>query len=913
MKTSQHIRSIIACCILIICYHKSVAQENQYFTVSYKDSLFADERNNFLYNNVSITNISGQELNIILTVNIPNGWSLVSPPSVQLNMKPGENQVIPVTISRQKGADATWRPVNFQVALVNNLFKEDYHYFIKAYNLTNFKTSISNSMIELVDTSNSKTVVLPLTIKNKGNIVEEYDIEWTNRLLELSAKMHFSLGIGKDTNINYNLWVPAKYWNQINKEIINIRITEKNGKTQVYTYTLTRVTNKIKANQNAYQTIPITVEVGGIDYNNQRSMYGAITGDISFNEHNNLYFSYRSRDIGFASNTLQKDLFNIVYTHDNFRLYIGPFANAYFLSYGTGIEATYKMKDSAQVSIYAGLHNRRNSYINNDVYGARVQYKLNKLYVRNEFVTCFDTKLGKQGYLVDNIFYYKFKKKVNINFNIGAGLENSKADTVKSDPGISLGYNILYNEKKLQLTSNASYRDQNFPGTNSGFQSLAFSATYKWFKHSSIMAFYQTNSTKQDVLEDSILYKNVLLYNLKMYGGRVGYYGRVIGVTVGSGFMKQVGRYSDALPLYNFASLDLLVNFTRKINLTLSTLESYKLNYGTRKDDIVFYTHSASLNTPWAGASAQYYSLPAYENPADKLDFTGYTYGVSYGGFVKCNIFKNLSARAQYNEYKSLSRDDRRSQSYSGFIGYDNTKKGISIQLMTNYTKSSYLDNHYTMLTLRKQINMPVVFKPRKYHDLKLVLYNDKNGNGKRDDDEELLKNAPVIINNISFITDNKGTIEYENVPTGNYQLDFRKVTGFKGIVPADGPKQVATVQTNTLVEVPFKKSKMIYGYIKLSMDSISKKSITNDRIRIFATDSKGVKYSTLTDGDGEFYIDLPESDYTISVNPEVFDDTFRPVQMSYNVNLSNKEEAQVVFEIKQKNRKKVMIDANIK
>lgn len=96
-------------------------------------------------------------------------------------------------------------------------------------------------------------------------------------------------------------------------------------------------------------------------------------------------------------------------------------------------------------------------------------------------------------------------------------------------------------------------------------------------------------------------------------------------------------------------------------------------------------------------------------------------------------------------------------------------------------------------------------------------------------------------------------------------------------------------------------------------MDSISKKSITNDRIRIFATDSKGVKYSTLTDGDGEFYIDLPESDYTISVNPEVFDDTFRPVQMSYNVDLSNKEEAQVVFEIKQKNRKKVMIDANIK
>ncbi|MBS1689395.1 MAG: hypothetical protein JSS96_11765, partial [Bacteroidetes bacterium] len=59
-----------------------------YTTTLLKDSLMANSNKDFLFNNVTITNTSSAKITLLVTINIPNTWSLITDKVLTLTLEP---------------------------------------------------------------------------------------------------------------------------------------------------------------------------------------------------------------------------------------------------------------------------------------------------------------------------------------------------------------------------------------------------------------------------------------------------------------------------------------------------------------------------------------------------------------------------------------------------------------------------------------------------------------------------------------------------------------------------------------------------------------------------------------------------------------------------------------------------------
>jgi hypothetical protein len=111
------------------------------------------------------------------------------------------------------------------------------------------------------------------------------------------------------------------------------------------------------------------------------------------------------------------------------------------------------------------------------------------------------------------------------------------------------------------------------------------------------------------------------------------------------------------------------------------------------------------------------------------------------------------------------------------------------------------------------------------------------------------------------------------------------------------------TPGTESTYYIPFSKSKVVSGNLLLIKDEKSSLSMDLEAIRMIAVDSSGETFYTLTNAEGEFFFNLPAGNYTISINQAVFDENFRPVELTKLADLINNEHLQLQFEIRQKKR----------
>ena len=118
-----------------------------------------------------------------------------------------------------------------------------------------------------------------------------------------------------------------------------------------------------------------------------------------------------------------------------------------------------------------------------------------------------------------------------------------------------------------------------------------------------------------------------------------------------------------------------------------------------------------------------------------------------------------------------------------------------------------------------------------------------------------------------------------------------------------DGYKQNISVKSNETVYIPFKESKFLSGRLNIERDNYSKGSFNPGNIRISAINSKGEVFYTLTNTKGEFFLNLAADTYVIQINTNVFSESFRVLQETFNADLIHKSEENIVFEIRESKR----------
>lgn len=190
--------------------------------------------------------------------------------------------------------------------------------------------------------------------------------------------------------------------------------------------------------------------------------------------------------------------------------------------------------------------------------------------------------------------------------------------------------------------------------------------------------------------------------------------------------------------------------------------------------------------------------------------------------------------------------------------------------------------------------------KARSNSQLEITFFDDINGNEVQDNDELYARDILVKINDELFWTDNNGTIIYDAIPKGDYQVTIINGNGFYTNV------QLIYVDGKTKIMVPLHKMGMIKGRLTLQHQELSYDIDGNIAgISIIATDKQGKAYHAVTNEKGEFIFYLPENDYNVQIDRSSLPDKYELPDISKNIKVSTTEPSSdwTIFNVKVQKR----------
>jgi len=247
-----------------------------------------------------------------------------------------------------------------------------------------------------------------------------------------------------------------------------------------------------------------------------------------------------------------------------------------------------------------------------------------------------------------------------------------------------------------------------------------------------------------------------------------------------------------------------------------------------------------------------------------------------------------------------------------------------------NLTENEVLTNRslFIVFAIKKEFNFQ---QPRtKYYDLTVIYFKDLNGNQIMDQNEPLLENiitnirrkmpstnkadSAELANNkhtlgkfveMDLISDNDGTIKYNKIPEGSFDISFFPLEKLDGLYHTDGPIINVNIIGNTTIYIPFSEGFKVRGRIVVSRDlysEVNKLSISN--IPVMAVDENGFIFKSLTDNSGRFNIALPPKPgiYKVKII-NAFGGQFTCEQDEYEISFNGLKTFEIDFVFNEKER----------
>ncbi|RAJ79062.1 hypothetical protein CLV59_106122 [Chitinophaga dinghuensis] len=885
---------------------KLFAQSGESLMVQHTDSLAANKEAQFLYNNFKITNKQNSETEFNISLQVPDNWKLLAPGPKEQQRKIGPNatMTIPIIVMKQQHSPAKWLPVLVTIRESSGV-QHVYKYYIKADPVSIFRVTPITEIVQLRGTE--REVSITTRVKNYGTIDGVYNTEFKDNAIDLNHIVKFKLAPGMDTVFTYKFKLNENQWNRLKTEKIGVTVEEASGESFMNIVTIEKVQSELKSNPSPYQTFPLYWEAGYVNWGNQQSFYTGISGSAAWGDQS-LSFYYRTKQYGMGNN-LEKNVFGIDYNIPKWNFYAGNMSESkYFYLYGTGGRVTYKFTPDAFISAAVSIH-RDIPFFTSDNVTVSAQYPIKKIKILQAVSLNHDTLYNYNSFIFNNEATIFNKDDLKLLFNGAIGKDFSIV-SIPGAPADELGYAAGYlfslSRKKLSLFSQMQYNSDSYPGLYKGLRIQSHTITYKVGK-SGLGAFYQYNRSPINTLRDTVYNSDILNYDISKYGVTYSYGLKGGSAAISVGRLEQTAAFVNTLPEYSLLELLYTQKFDRTAGIYFNSINGYNSSYGTNKKSIFLTNTLLTANYKWFGIKGYYMQTPMFDQTTDK-NFVSYQQTILAGPNFTFTLFKRIKANLFYNWSKTLY-DSTIYNIIGGYVTYSNPNNGLDIQVTasiplesTQSAAPSGINQNYVSVTARKMFNVPIFFH-RKYFTLNLLPFNDVNGNGIMDPGEHTIQNLEVSINDIPFISDASGKISYKNVEPGPYKVEFRAFNTIKGLIPASGNTQVIPVTKDITITLPFKKSSVISGSLKILTDSLAGTRVRLENIKVTATDSAGVSYSTLTDLKGTYFINVPAGKYTVSLNPDAFIDKIRPKVMAYPVDLSHATEGTANFEIVDKSR----------
>lgn len=899
--------------LLLVITGRAEAQMSKsvYKTSLLYDTLVANSNRDYLYNNLTITNLTTDKISVLVNITPPQGWQLTGQNFVTISLGANENTVINIRMVASTSKTANWQKVKVEYRLNSGIETSVDTFRVKVKEFVKFKANLPNPAMVLA--AYTKNLYFPVFVKNSGNTVNDYTVKFSSELLQLNYSLVLKLEPGKDTTYQLPIRLSENQWSNMRKEEIKIQVSGPNGETANLLQTVSKVGYMLKEHSSAYLDMPLQLEAGAT-YNGKNTLqyYGALHGTLDLDPDNRVGFDVRSNTYS-QGQVSKNNLVRMEYTGKHLFGVAGNIQELTdFPMDGYGAKGGYNWNERHKAELFSMIKSRSG---NSQLYGGNAQITVRDNIKATEAVVANLDNLNKlNSYVIKQGAEIRFGEKGKILLNAGAGLEQTNKTLVagakNSMMGSSLGYNFSWSNKTFSTLSSITYNSNSFPGLYKGQRQQMHDAR-AMYKNMFLGGFYEYSFRKQNYFSDTDLFSDVFNLKTNNLGGRFGVSFPGKNFIVSGGQQTQIQTdTSKQYQHYVFTYANLNASITLFKALTFSTNSFFGKarvleNPGNPQPFVT--SNQGTLQYKFAAVAVRYDKGPYYYNDYMSYIKKPQNYErLILSPSMDLSLFKrSLNIRSQFNYAKSMPGGIETSNLLMN-MAYMNYIRGFDLTFSSIFPLQQSATKPYLSATLRVRLHTPFI-AVRKYYLLKIIMFKDANSNGIFDIGETPVNGQMMSINGSMFVSDDRGWIVYKNVAKGEFKTDFGLSSKVKGWIPSGGIVQTFQLTGNKTMYVPYKMSKVLQGKLNLSLDSNSNLSFALANIKVTAKGTNDTTnnstFSTLTDENGEFYFNLPAGNYIVSLSEQAFDDNFKPSQWAQPADLFNNNTKTIYFDIRQKKR----------
>lgn len=915
---------LISCVFLLFgssnnCYAQG---NNNDITASFVKKTDSLKTSTLYFNILKVSNNTTKAIIGNVTFNGPENWKIISFPSDQTVIQPGDSALIPVRVSPATDA------LGGISYIINGTFKTSTHQisantYLALPSMTKWDFSINKTQIYF--TENSPHTSFQIHLSNKGNTAEliRLDLEF-GKLLELSKSTgnefveYIQLPAFKDTTITHtiayqkNLSYSDRNRYEKNWKESALKATASSELVNKSAVILFHKLNSTFINQRAQSSSPLNVEyqINNLMSSQEPRSNIRLYGSILFP---------KSREIQYYAgvNNLSHDFRN----SNKFDVKQQLMYSLRYIDLKNSIELGY--------NIYGGnLHTINGRGIAGS-YSVNKKSKVSYTLTQNPYSDNIGGHLGYSSSIGSVTFNTHVIHEENVNGSYSA-----------TSASVGAGFRILkYHSLSLQLLgSQANYsqpqRDTSLLGfsyrINYGislkkfdFRVSALNSVHNYIRNSGLQQYYIDSKYILTENASLTLYGNRQYYSTTRYPYNFDHlpnynssdYLRLTASIANGNLNYQMGPdYNGSMrQLFNsstgyksefrtyqpgvWGAVTIKIGENRILtpNVTVNNLRFYYktdnpalLAYSSTKNiyysvGVNFFDRVWRMNAYYtSGSTSDLYR--SVQLDTDPILTKSIQFRPSYENFFFDEKVK-LSAFVNYAYYMPSGRENI---SYN--LKYDHFfKNGFSLSF-TGFLYSNSRNDKEIGAISTKDLNFIVGFRksfniqqPRlKYYNYKALFFNDLDGNKMKTDNEppvsdilvNIEKNREIstgqsYIPETELISDVNGEVAIENLPKDNYNLTFTPLVNLKSLYFLNGSEQSYFNDKNRTLYIPLAESYKIKGKIIVIRDPNSSEGDINlSGVRITAKSLNGETYSALTDNFGAFIINVTSPDkFIVDVN----------------------------------------------
>lgn len=853
---------------------------------------------------VAVNNTTDQSFNGLLSLELPKGIRSISENTTKIQLKPNEKQFVPIKLWMQTEAQAGNAEIVFN--LFNNekqkIASQKLEQFIKENN--QLKLAVETPLIYLTNPNDS--IRIKTHIANLGNKSQTVTLVYKipeligeNNFFELKGKVD----VKSDSTFIFT-FLPTKRLlklQQFNVQITGLRGESKElfgntsvqiqniNSTQQFIYSETDVWNNL-AQKNTVTTS--YRQIGKDNYTYQ--LQGNTTFDLpaGFLSLQGIFYKNNADNQAILNNT------TLAYTLYENQLSIGNLSKPFEMSlFGRGIsvETASKTKDK---SLEVGFIDQQFNLIQKDAflqngYGIYARGTLDTIGKFKNIVGHYVFKQDPHEKADHHVFGTEFTREINYNWRINsklhAGLSNYDLNNLNKT---SYAAEVQYNGtiKAFRLFGNYFLSSNYFPGNRRGILQIqqnistdvgngnTLSANYFYSDFAPKSVLYPMNTESNNTrAEIGIRWKKRTAFGAALY-----YQFQNESSTNFNGIFESNATLIPSIKAHRFIEN---INWTSKNEKHLLNLDI--------ENGFAQYPFKKSLNfqgkTQLSYSFQKLYSSISYQKGSYYLseyfsmrnlnsdkDFFRMLFSVAY----QDSFFQQ---KLQVNSGFSYIEDSLIDEAPSLFLNL-NFNLNDDYQFYLNSSWLHYksnplqntLSNHNKMITIEGGIRFNFNKKTPsagKKSRIKARVFYDQNANNIFDEGDTIAPNYFTILNNRSFLTDEKGELVYKSVPFGSYKVQPKVQEGW---YPSTTQYEVNNYRIN--VDIPLHRNGTLMGKIVYDFDE--------KRVAVFDPKLDGIVFYIMqndkqiqkinTNSDGKFTVFLPNGEYQIMLNEKSLpDNTF--------------------------------------